>query len=181
MASLVVVKWFRCSDISFTQPFVFRKQIIDKGMNRLTLICGVIAVYIFIMLSLLYAQRKAKRINDLNFKELKKEVPYGILLRGILSIPVYFCLVDWVGNLNLVSWSYLRLPYWINLIGLVLLLLVVLFFCWIQVTLGENYHGPLHLHKNHRLITTGPFSFMRHPTYIANRRHNKKRYPCKDQ
>jgi len=142
-------------------------QLITETQKKTIFITGIITCYILVLISITYAQQKAKLLNNLSYSKLKEEVRYNTILRGLMSIPVYFCLVDWIASLNLASWSYFHLPEWVQWSGLIILLLDTLFFWWIHICLAENYHGPLYLHDKHRLVTSGPYKLMRHPTYLA--------------
>ena len=55
----------------------------------------------------------------------------------------------------------------IRIIGL----LIYLMFSWIQVwafkSLGENFAQDILIKKNHKLVTDGPFKFIRHPQYFS--------------
>jgi len=55
----------------------------------------------------------------------------------------------------------------IRLIGLA----VYIIFSWIQIwayrKLGKNYSTEVLIGRNHQLVTTGPFKFIRHPQYIS--------------
>jgi protein-S-isoprenylcysteine O-methyltransferase len=55
----------------------------------------------------------------------------------------------------------------IRIIGL----LVYLSFSWVQIwatkDLGENYSQDIAIKKDHKLITSGPFKFVRHPQYFS--------------
>ena len=50
-------------------------------------------------------------------------------------------------------------------------LIVYILFSWIQIwaykTLGDNYSQEIIIFKEHKLITKGPFRFIRHPQYIS--------------
>lgn len=50
-------------------------------------------------------------------------------------------------------------------------LTIYLIFSWMQVwsfkTLGDNYSQDIMIKKNHELVTTGPFKFIRHPQYVC--------------
>ncbi|GEM_PF-2154145 len=129
---------------------------------------AVMAVsYVLIILSAQYALSLARKAHGVDLKDVKNEVPGGYLIRGALSLVYYFSIVDWIGGWRLLPWAYLSYPRWLQAAGLVLLVLDVAFFWWIHATIGPDYHGPMKLHDNHRLVTTGPYAFARHPSYIA--------------
>lgn len=50
-------------------------------------------------------------------------------------------------------------------------LIAYLIFSWIQVwafkTMGENYSQEVLIYRHHKLVTKGPFKFIRHPQYIS--------------
>lgn len=49
--------------------------------------------------------------------------------------------------------------------------LVYLTFSWVQIwatrTLADNYSQEIAIKKDHKLITSGPFKFVRHPQYLS--------------
>lgn len=50
-------------------------------------------------------------------------------------------------------------------------LVVYIIFSWIQIlatkSLGDNYSQDIVIKKDHKLITSGPFKFIRHPQYLS--------------
>jgi protein-S-isoprenylcysteine O-methyltransferase Ste14 len=50
-------------------------------------------------------------------------------------------------------------------------LIVYILFSWIQIwaykTLGDNYSQEIIIFSKHKLVTNGPFRFIRHPQYIS--------------
>ncbi|MBL8018660.1 MAG: hypothetical protein JNM27_03265 [Leptospirales bacterium] len=127
----------------------------------------VILCYALIMSSFFHSLNLVKRAHHVNLKEVKNEVPNGFLVRTLCSIVYYFCLVDWIAGLGLIPWAYVPYSEIRNTIGAILIVLVTGLFWWVSIALGSNYHGPMKLHPDHKLVMTGPYSFMRHPTYTA--------------
>lgn len=136
-------------------------------LSKAIFIAAGVLCYALIILAFNYGLQKAKKAHNVDFAKVKTEIPNGILLRGICSLIYYFFLVDWIFGFRLLPWLYMPFPAWVNWAGFVLLVLDTAFFWWIQIVLGSNYHGPLYLHENHELITSGPYRLIRHPTYLA--------------
>jgi protein-S-isoprenylcysteine O-methyltransferase Ste14 len=63
--------------------------------------------------------------------------------------------------------AYLPLSVWINQLGALLVLVAVLIRIWSQMTLKSQWAADLSLDKEHSLITTGPYSLVRHPMYTS--------------
>jgi protein-S-isoprenylcysteine O-methyltransferase Ste14 len=55
----------------------------------------------------------------------------------------------------------------LRLIGLIFYLLFSWFQVWAYRTLGDSYSQEIVILKNHKLITSGPFKFIRHPQYLS--------------
>ncbi len=53
----------------------------------------------------------------------------------------------------------------VRLVGVALILLGIVMSMWAQIVLGRNWVGGIGLHTKHRLITHGPYRYIRHPLY----------------
>ncbi|MBR9999698.1 MAG: isoprenylcysteine carboxylmethyltransferase family protein [Cyclobacteriaceae bacterium] len=116
-----------------------------------------LGLYILALLSVvamsIYLQVERKNIE-------KQEGPLpspGILIP--LGIPL-FILITRIGEIT-VGWFYMR---WMGL-GLSVYFLVIL--PWFMITLGRFAVPGQALYQDHKLITHGPYSFVRHPLYSA--------------
>jgi protein-S-isoprenylcysteine O-methyltransferase Ste14 len=61
----------------------------------------------------------------------------------------------------------LPLPFWLRWAGVALGLASLGLWTWTHVALGTLWSVPLQLRTQHRLVTTGPYSRIRHPMYTA--------------
>lgn len=52
-------------------------------------------------------------------------------------------------------------------IGTILVLLGLLFAAWARIHLGGNWSGTVTVKKDHTLIRSGPYRFVRHPIYTG--------------
>jgi len=116
------------------------------------------------------ATKRAKLKHKCSFDEFnayKTEVPILLLIRGLLGIPAYIFLFDWLLPISLFPWSYLNFPIYVTWIGFILLTLSTILLIWSLNSIKTNYHGTNGLHKNHELVTSGAYKFIRHPIEIS--------------
>ena len=59
------------------------------------------------------------------------------------------------------------LPVWLRWVGFVLGLASLFFWTWTQIALGKAWSPQLQLREGHHLITSGPYTRVRHPLYTA--------------
>ncbi|OGO15050.1 MAG: hypothetical protein A2Y93_14035 [Chloroflexi bacterium RBG_13_68_17] len=78
----------------------------------------------------------------------------GILIAYAVNPP-------WIRALSI------PLPAWLRWAGLALGLLSLALWVWTQQALGAHWSAQLQLRQDHQLITTGPYTHVRHPLYTA--------------
>ncbi len=96
-----------------------------------------------------------------------KEKPESFLQKIPLLIAVLTLLFFILAIFQVGTFSYKPVYHNVRVAGL----LVYLIFSWVQVwafkTMGENYSQHVLIYKNHKLVTNGPFKFVRHPQYLS--------------
>ncbi len=101
-------------------------------------------------------------------KAVEREGGRGIL---ILRIVFFFLLIAFLVMCIIRSkWIdvfLINLPSWLRWLGFGLGFAAVLFWTWTQVTLDTQWSAQLQLTQNHHLITTGPYTHIRHPLYAS--------------
>jgi protein-S-isoprenylcysteine O-methyltransferase Ste14 len=90
-----------------------------------------------------------------------------IALRGLFGIPLVAATAIYVLDLPWAPWSFVRLPGWLRWAGAGLSLTAVALIAVVHRTLGGSFSPTIRLRRNHRLVTTGPYRFVRHPMYAA--------------
>ena len=108
-----------------------------------------------------------KRTRGERWKTLKQE---GVLAIFSMILATYGNLI--VGVLYLInsrwiSWSYFHLPLPLRLAGIFLSAVSILYLYWAGRTLSESYSYTVDLQKGQSLITSGPYSTVRHPIYTG--------------
>lgn len=93
--------------------------------------------------------------------------------RGMFAIRVvmFFLLLGWLAlyAINPTWMGVLSAPFpdWLRLAGFALGLASLGFWSWTQVALGKEWSPQLQLREEHHLVTTGPYTRIRHPLYTA--------------
>jgi protein-S-isoprenylcysteine O-methyltransferase Ste14 len=64
-------------------------------------------------------------------------------------------------------WNIGVVPFWVQILGLVLLIAGTVLREWAIVTLGRFFARTVQIEQGHRLITSGPFRWIRHPAYTG--------------
>ena len=124
-------------------------------------------VWVVMMLSaMITANLKAHREHGSPLVRAKNEYRPLIWVRLFFSIPVYIGLIDWLASADKIPWSYVHMPIVVRYIGCGLVIVLGILFWWTHLTLGSNYRSTMGLHENHTLVTSGPYRFVRHPTYV---------------
>jgi protein-S-isoprenylcysteine O-methyltransferase Ste14 len=96
-----------------------------------------------------------------------KEKPQTFLQKFPPIISTFSLIALIVGVFQVGTIEYLEEYNTIRYTGAV----VYLVFSWIQVwafkSLGENYSQDILIKKNHKLVTNGPYKYIRHPQYLC--------------
>lgn len=123
-----------------------------------------IAIYaIFFAVRIRYRVESARKEPERRLK--MRGWAFNVLAVGILgylvSIVIYMLNVPWV------SWSRLLLPLWLRWLGVFGAAASVILVAWTHITLGKQFSAELAIQKNHVLVTTGPYTRIRHPMYTG--------------
>ena len=96
-----------------------------------------------------------------------KEKPKTYLQKFPLLLATLTLIGLILGIFQVGTFTYTNDNMTFRLIGLIFYLI----FSWLQIwayrTLGENYSQEIVILKNHKLVTSGPFKFIRHPQYLS--------------
>ncbi len=65
------------------------------------------------------------------------------------------------------AWAVFPLPQWARWIGALLSIASLALLWWVQWVLDIHFDTTLHVQEGHKLVTNGPYRWVRHPMYSA--------------
>ena len=81
------------------------------------------------------------------------------------GLVLWFSPLVYLINPNWMAWSKIGLPEEIRWLGVVLGILCVLGIYWLFSSIGSGITPTSATRKEHKLVTTGPYRWIRHPLY----------------
>jgi len=89
---------------------------------------------------------------------------YGIVFLEALGF--YLVLADDAG-LGVLNHKIVAVPYAVGIAGVVVAWIGILLAIWARWHLGQYWSGRITLKEDHKLIRTGPYTWLRHPIYTG--------------
>jgi protein-S-isoprenylcysteine O-methyltransferase Ste14 len=128
---------------------------------RLILIAGAIIVFPVAI----YHRLKAHSVNEK--LDRWKEGPLILFTLRPIGIAVMAGLFTYMVNPARMAWSSMPLPVWLRWLGVGIAALGGMLFVWTFRNLGRNLTDTVVTRREHTLVTTGPYRWVRHPFYVA--------------
>ena len=86
--------------------------------------------------------------------------PLGLMSMG--GLIAYLIDPAWM------AWSSVNLPFWLRWMGVVLGVIAGFLLTWTFRSIGTNITDTVVTRKEHYLVTTGPYRWVRHPFYTSS-------------
>ncbi len=85
------------------------------------------------------------------------------------TIPTFFGMVAIFhrGSVPALDWGHLHHCIPVAWLGVLITLAGQGFAVWARIHLGKYWSGTVALKENHKLVTSGPYAFVRHPIYTG--------------
>ncbi len=97
-------------------------------------------------------------------KEYGKLAKIGIaviILGYLISAIVYVLIPEYI------VWAQFPFPALVRWAGCAVAIMTIPLLAWIHIALGKHYAADLVMKDNHKLVTSGPYSRIRHPMYTV--------------
>jgi protein-S-isoprenylcysteine O-methyltransferase Ste14 len=104
--------------------------------------------------------KKYKKIEKIKSEKTSREKFLVFLATiGMMVMPMIYVFTPWIDSFSI------GLPYWARWIGVIAYGFGLILFWWVHKTLDKNWSPLLEIRKEHKLITNGPYKYVRHPMY----------------
>jgi protein-S-isoprenylcysteine O-methyltransferase Ste14 len=132
----------------------------DDNLFRLMLLGIFIALVPFAVLH---------RLRSVTNEKLDRWQEGALILFGLRlgALPWFFGGLAWMINPQWMAWSFVPVPIWLRWCGFLLTGIWGVLLVWTFRNLGTNLTDTVVTRKDHALITTGPYRYVRHPFYLA--------------
>jgi protein-S-isoprenylcysteine O-methyltransferase Ste14 len=128
---------------------------------RLALILGALIVLPIMVYHRLRSQATREKLDRW------QEGPFILFTLRPLGVAAMLGLMAFMINPDWMAWSSVRLPLWLRWVGVGVGVLAGGLLIWTVRVLGPNLTDTVVTRKEHTLVTTGPYRWVRHPFYDA--------------
>ena len=113
-----------------------------------------------------YFRRKADKDTG---EKISRKVDGSVLMTIITigGLLLWFTPLVYLLNPNWMAWSEVGLPDWVRWLGVVIGVLCVAMIYWLFSSIGSGISPTSATRKQHTLVTSGPYRWVRHPLYTV--------------
>ncbi len=97
----------------------------------------------------------------------RQEGLFVLITLRLMGVAGMTGLIAYLINPACISWAAVPVPLWLRWTGVGVGLNGGLLIIWTFSTLGKNLTDTVVTRKEHTLVTTGPYRWIRHPFYVA--------------
>ena len=106
-----------------------------------------------------HGKRYKKTVKKKSVATSREIVNISLVSIGMMLIPMVYVFSPWLDSFNM------GLPDWARWIGAVASVFALILFWQVHKTLGRNWSPVTEIREDHKLVTAGPYRYVRHPMY----------------
>ena len=125
----------------------------------------IVTIALFALLAgtgIYHRVRAAKAADEISRKE--EGLPVMVLLR-VFGLSMWLGLIVYMINPQWMAWSAWSAPEWLRWMGAASVLVSIPLIYWMFHSLGKNVTDTVAIREEHKLVTEGPYRYIRHPMY----------------
>jgi len=113
----------------------------------------------------IYFHRKARRSTLLVFATMRGSIP--VIATWAWAVPFYAIMIVTLVSPSWLRWAMIEVPGWVRTCGAVALMPTPFFCLWVLSSLGSNFTEAFAAVFGQKLVTRGPYRYIRHPLYAV--------------
>jgi protein-S-isoprenylcysteine O-methyltransferase Ste14 len=94
-----------------------------------------------------------------------QEGALALILRAVMAIPLLLAILFYTFAPHWMDWSAISLPVWVRWAGAGLGVVCLPLLWWVFSSIGSNISETVLTKREHKLVTWGPYRWVRHPLY----------------
>ena len=110
-----------------------------------------------------YYRRLARKSSEAIYR--RQEGTLASILRAALALPLLLAIFLYAFLPGRMGWSTINLPVWVRWLGAGLGVTCLPLMWWVFTSIGSNISETVLTKREHRLVTDGPYRWVRHPLY----------------
>ena len=126
-----------------------------------------IFVALFVMSTAISKYHRGKARKSGEAIPRRSEGTVAMLLRVALALPLMLSFLAYMINPGWMAWSSVALPAWARWVGVGIGFVCIPLFLSLFGSIGSNISETVLTKKDHQLIMTGPYRWVRHPLYTV--------------
>ncbi len=95
----------------------------------------------------------------------RQEGTLALILRAAMALPLSLAILLYASLPGWMEWSAVSLPVWLRWLGAGLGVTCLPLMRWVFRSIGSNISETVLTKQNHKLVTEGPYRWVRHPLY----------------
>ena len=109
------------------------------------------------------------RIRSLTDEKLDRWQEGVVILFGLRlsGFPWFIGAIVWMIDSQRMTWSSMPIPVWLRWVGVTIAWCAGLLLWWTFHNLGKNLTDTVVTRRDHFLVTSGPYRYVRHPFYLS--------------